>query len=213
MTRRDTLKTTLAASFLALLPQAAVPARAEGEVDVPFTDYPADYKINANPKAENRFFDIRTLDGHITPNDKFFFIQHYNRPEIDGAAYRLKLTGMVNKPVELSLADLKGMKSVEVVNGYECSGNSARFFDGLTSCGKFTGVPLRDVLKHAGVGSKAREVVFFGTDRKKEDVVFRQDTFKVEQQFGRSITLENALKPDPLLAYSLNGQPLTRDQG
>ena len=55
--------------------------------------------------------------------------------------------------------------------------------------------------------------MFFGTDRKKEDIVFRQDTYKLEQQFGRSITLENAMKPDPLLAYALNGQPLTRDQG
>jgi DMSO/TMAO reductase YedYZ molybdopterin-dependent catalytic subunit len=64
-----------------------------------------------------------------------------------------------------------------------------------------------------GVGPKAREVVFFGTDRGKEDVVFRQDTYKLEQQFGRSITLENAMKPEPMLAYALNGQPLTRDQG
>jgi len=64
------------------------------------------------------------------------------------------------------------MKSVELVNGYECSGNSGRFFQGLSSCGRFTGVPLSQVLKRVGVGSKAREVVFFGTDRGKEDVVF-----------------------------------------
>ena len=213
LNRRETLKRGIAAAgFLAFI-DGAVPARAEGETDIPFTDYPANYKVNGNPKAENRFLDIRTIDGHITPNDQFFFIQHYNRPEIDAGAYRLKLTGMVSKPTELSLADLKAMKSREVVNGYECSGNSARFFDGLTSCGRFTGVPLSYVLKHAGVGPKAREVVFFGTDRKQEDIVFRQDTYKLEQQFGRSITLENAMKPDPLLAYALNGQPLTRDQG
>ena len=213
LSRRDTLKRGLAAaSFLPFI-DGAVPARAEGEIDIPFTDYPANYKVNGNPKAENRFLDIRTIDGHITPNDQFFFIQHYNRPEIDASAYRLKFTGMVHKAAELSLADLKAMKSTDVVNGYECSGNSARFFDGLTSCGRFTGVPLSHVLKHVGVGAKAREVVFFGTDRKKEDIVFRQDTYKLEQQFGRSITLENAMKPDPLLAYALNGQPLTRDQG
>jgi DMSO/TMAO reductase YedYZ molybdopterin-dependent catalytic subunit len=105
------------------------------------------------------------------------------------------------------------MKSTDLVNGYECSGNSGRFFQGLSSCGRFTGVPLSHVLKHVGVGAKAREVVFFGTDRGKEDVVFRENTYKLEQQFGRSITLEHALKPEPLLAYALNGQPLTRDQG
>lgn len=214
MSRRDTLKKGLAAtSLLAFASDLALPARAQDETDIPFIDYPANYKINANPKAENRFLDIRKIDGQITPNDQFFFIQHYNRPEIDESAYRLKLTGMVNKPTELSLADLKAMKSTELVNGYECSGNSSRFFDGLCSCGRFTGVPLSHVLKQAGVGPKAREVVFFGTDRKKEDVVFRQDTYHVLQQFGRSITLENAMKPEPLLAYELNGQPLTRDQG
>ena len=211
--RRETLKGLTAAGVLALLAEWGLPALAEGETDVPFTDYPANYKINANPKAENRFLDIRRIDGHTTPNDEFFFIQHYNRPEIDGNTYRLKLTGMLNKTMELSLADLKAMKSTEVVNGYECSGNSSRFFDGLSSCGKFTGVPLNHVLKRAGVGPKAREVVFFGTDRKKEDVPFRQQTFHELQQFARSITLENAMKPEPLLAYALNGQPLARDQG
>ena len=55
--------------------------------------------------------------------------------------------------------------------------------------------------------------MFFGADKGAEDVVFRQNTLKVQQQFARSITLENAMKPDPLLAWSLNGQPLDRDHG
>jgi DMSO/TMAO reductase YedYZ molybdopterin-dependent catalytic subunit len=55
--------------------------------------------------------------------------------------------------------------------------------------------------------------VFFGTDRGKEDIVFRQQTYKLEQQFARSITLEHAMKPEPMLAYALNGQPLDRDHG
>jgi DMSO/TMAO reductase YedYZ molybdopterin-dependent catalytic subunit len=180
ITRRETLKKGLAAtSLLALLPDWAVPALAQGETDVPFTDYPANYKVNGNPDAANRFLDIRKIDGHITPADQFFFIQHYNRPEIDGNSYRLKFTGLVNKPTEFSLADLKAMKSTELMNGYECSGNSGRFFQGLSSCGRFTGVPLSHVLKHVGVGAKAREVVFFGADRGKEDVIFRQDTYKL----------------------------------
>ena len=211
--RRETLKGLTAAGVLAVLADWGIPALGQGETDIPFTDYPATFKINGNPKAENRFLDIRKIDGHITPNDEFFFIQHYNRPEIDGNSYRLKLTGMVNKPTELSLADLKAMKSTRRGERLRMFRQQRRFFDGLCSCGRFTGVPLSHVLKHAGVGPKAREVVFFGTDRKKEDIVFREDKFKVVQQFGRSITLENAMKPEPLLAYALNGQPLTRDQG
>lgn len=213
ITRRETLKRGLAAaSLLALVPDWAMPVLAQGEVDVPFTDVPATFNPNP-PNGNNRFLDIRKIDGLLTPNDQFFFIQHYNRPELDPAAHRIKLTGLVKRPLELSLADLKAMKPVDVVNGYECSGNSPRAMQGLSSNGRFTGVRLRDVLNRAGVGDLAREVVFFGADRGKEDVVFRQQTLKVEQQFGRSITLENALKPEPILAYARNGEPLTRDSG
>jgi DMSO/TMAO reductase YedYZ molybdopterin-dependent catalytic subunit len=214
ISRRETLKRGLAAaSLLSLIPEGVVPALAQGETDVPFTDYPANYNPNSNPNATNHLLDIRKIDGQITPNDQFFFIQHYNRPEIDGNTYRLKFSGLVNKPVEFSLADLKGMKSTELVNGYECSGNSGRAFQGLSSCGRFTGVRLSDMLKRVGVNPKAREVVFFGTDRGKEDSVFRQNTFKLEQQFARSMTLEHAMKPEPMLVWALNGQTITRDQG
>jgi DMSO/TMAO reductase YedYZ molybdopterin-dependent catalytic subunit len=212
-TRRETLKRGLAAaSLLALVPEWATPALAADEVDVPFTDIPKNFNPN-NPNSTTRMLDIRKIDGPFTPKDQFFAIQHMNQPEIDPAAYRLKLTGLVNKPAELTLADLKGMRAVEVAAGYECSGNSGRSMQGLSSCGKFTGVRLNEVLKRAGVNSKAREVVFFGTDRGPQEVVFRQQTFKVDQQFGRSITLENAMKPEPLVAYSLNGDPLTKQQG
>ena len=214
MTRRETLRRGLAAtSVLALVPDWAMPALAQDEVDVPFTDIPKNFNPGANPNAPTRVLDIRKIDGPYTPKDQFYALQHMNRPEIDPATYRLKLTGLVTKPAELTLADLKGMHATEVAAGYECSGNSPRSVQGLASCGLFKGVRLSDVLKHVGVNSKAREVVFFGTDRGPQEVVFRQQTFKVEQQFGRSITLENAMKPTPMLAYALNGDPLTLAQG
>ena len=100
ISRRESLKRGLAAtSLLALLAESELPALAQGETDVPFTDYPANYNPNGNPNAANRFLDIRKIDGQITPTDQFFFIQHYNRPEIDPATYRLKITGLVNKPL------------------------------------------------------------------------------------------------------------------
>src|SRR4051794_7814440 len=212
MSRRETLKQGLnLAGFLALS-DSVLPALAQEETDVPFTDYPASFNAGGTG-TPRRTFDIRTIDGFTVPKDKFFVLQHLNQPTIDVDAYRLKLTGMVNKPVELSLAELRKMRSTELVAAYECSGNSPRSFQSLTSCGRFSGVPLRDVLKHAGVGAKAREVVFLGADRGDADVVFRQQTFKLNQQFGRSITLENAVKPEPLLAWALNGEPLTLPQG
>jgi len=212
ITRRDTLKQGLTwAGFLALA-EWAKPALAQESTDVPFTDYPPTFKPGGNAQPI-RTFDIRTIEDFTVSKDKFFAFRHFNQPEIDPDAYRLKLTGMVNKPVELSLADLRKIGSKEVVVGYECSGNSPRIFQALSSCGRFTGVPLRDVLNRAGIGSKAREVVFLGTDRGDQDVVFRTQTFKLNQQFGRSMTLEHAMNPEPLLVWALNGDPLTGPQG
>jgi len=213
MTRRETLRRGLAAAgALALVPEWALPTLAQGETDVSFTDVPATFNFSP-PTGNNRFLDLRKIDGLLTPADQFFFIQHYNKPEIDAALYRLKFTGLVSKPTELSLADLRSMRSIDVVNGYECSGNSARSVQGLSSNGRFTGVRLRDVLRRIGVDDKVREVVFFGADKGNEDVVFRTNTLKVQQQFARSITLENAMKPEPLLAWALNGAPLDRNHG
>lgn len=212
ITRRETLKRGLVAtSLLALWSDWNFPALAQGEADVPFTDIPANF--NTNPSATTRLLDIRRIDGPFTPPDQYFAVQHFNRPQIDAASYRLRLTGMVKNPAEFSVDDLRGMHSIEMAVGYECSGNSAHSMQGLASCGRFTGVPLRNLLRHVGVGSKAREVVFFGTDRGAQELVFRKQTFNVEQQYGRSITLENAMKPEPLVAYALNGAPLRLEQG
>jgi DMSO/TMAO reductase YedYZ molybdopterin-dependent catalytic subunit len=212
LTRRQTLKQGLTlAGFLAVA-DSVVPAMAQGESDVPFIDYPATFAVGGNG-SPRRTFDIRNIDGLIVPKDKFFVLQHFNQPELDAGSYRLKLTGMVKQPLELSLSDLKTMAATEVLAGYECSGNSSRAFQALSSCGRFTGVRLRDVLKHAEVGSKAREVVFVGSDKGNQEVIFRQQTFKMNQQFARSITLENATGPDPILAWALNGDPLTVPQG
>jgi DMSO/TMAO reductase YedYZ molybdopterin-dependent catalytic subunit len=192
--------------------KVSLPARAADETDIPFTDIPNTFAPGSNT-APARIYDIRKIDGLITPKEQFFAIQHIDRPEVDSAAYRLKLTGMVKKPAEFSLADLRAMRPTELMAGYECSGNRPSAMQGLSSNGHWTGVRLSTLLKEAGVQPQAREVVFFGTDHRKEDIVFRQQTYKLNQQFGRSITLENAMKPEPLVAWALNGDPLTREQG
>lgn len=212
ISRRESLKSGLTAGLLALIPEWAIPARGQDEQEVSFTDVSDTFRtVSAN--GMTRMLDIRKIDGPLTPKDQFFALQHMDRPVIDVDKYRLKFTGLVKTPAEFSLAELRAMHPAEIVAAYECSGNSPRSVEGLCSCGRFTGVRLSDLLRRVGVDSKAREVVFFGTDRGPQDVVFRQQTFKVQQQFGRSVTLENARKPDPLLVYALNGDPLTREQG
>jgi DMSO/TMAO reductase YedYZ molybdopterin-dependent catalytic subunit len=210
--RRQILKGGLAAAGLGLVsvPEWMLPALAQGETLVPFTDLPANF--NPNPAPDRRLLDVRTIEGPITPKDQFFTTQHYGHPTIDPAAFRLKVSGLVNKPLALSLDDLRKMKGADLVAGFECSGNR-RPLQGLCGNGRWTGVPLRTVLDAAGVKAEAREFVFFGADRGKEEVEFRTSKYEVEQQYGRSLNREKALSPDPFLAYALNGEPLTRHQG
>ena len=211
-TRREILKGSLAAAGLGVLglPEWVLPALAQGETLVPFTDLPAD--INLTPAADRRIIDIRTIQGALTPRDQFFTIQHYGHPDVDPTAFRLKITGLVNTPIALSLAELQRMRGADIVLGFECSGNR-RPLQGLASNGRWTGVPLRSVLERAGIKSGAREFVFFGADHGDEDVDFRGRITKVDQQFGRSLPRDQALSPEPLLAYAMNGEPLTRPQG
>ncbi len=211
-TRRDLLKGSLAVAGLGVLgmPAWAVPALPEGETLVPFTDLPP--TINLTPAPDRRIIDVQKIDGVFTPKDQFFTTQHYGHPVIDPAAFRLRIAGLVDRPTELSLDELRKMKSTELVFGFECSGNR-RPLQGLTSNGRWTGVPLRAVLERAGVKKEAQEVVFFGADHGEEEVEFRGQVTKVDQQFGRSLLRDKALSPEPLLVYALNGEPLTRHQG
>ena len=123
------------------------------------------------------------------------------------------MSGLVDRPVWFSLDELRDLGGTELVAGFECSGNGPGRIQGLASTGRWQGVPLRDVLGRAGLKPEADEVVFFGADRGEEEVEFRGRTFTVEQQFGRSLTVASATAAEPLVAYAMNGEPLTRHQG
>jgi DMSO/TMAO reductase YedYZ molybdopterin-dependent catalytic subunit len=209
--RREMLKGSLALTGLALFnfPEWALPALAQGETLVPFTDAPPTFPA---PGPVNRQYDVRTIDGPFTPADKFFTTQHYGHPAVDPTTYRLKVSGLVNRPLSLSLDELRRLGSAELIFGFECSGNR-RPLQGLCSNGRWTGVPLRALLDRAGLKPDVRELVFFGADRGQEEVEFRTQKFSVEQQYGRSLTREQALTSDAFLAYALNGSPLTPHQG
>jgi len=177
---------------------------------VPFTDLPA--TINLTPAPDRRIIDVQKIEGVFTPKDQFFTTQHYGHPVVDPAAFRLRIAGLVDRPTELSLDELRKMKSTELIFGFECSGNR-RPLQGLSSNGRWTGVPLRAVLDRAGVKKEVQEIVFFGADHGDEEVEFRGQITKVNQQFGRSLLREKAMSSEPVLAYALNGEPLTVHQG
>jgi len=212
MTRRDVMKTSLAVAALGAAGnfEWILPALAQGETMVPFSD--SHQNFNPNPAVDRRLFDTRALSGPFTPKDQFFTTQHYGHPEVDAATFKLKVGGLVNSALALSLDDLRKMGNTELIAGFECSGNR-RPVQGLIGNGRWTGVPLKTVLDKAGLKPDAREIVFFGADRGKESVNFRGTNYDVEQQYGRSIQRDRALSPEPFLTWALNGEPLTKHQG
>jgi DMSO/TMAO reductase YedYZ molybdopterin-dependent catalytic subunit len=211
-TRRDILKGSLAVAGLGALgiPDWALPLLAQNETVVPFTDIPENVRWETPP--DRRTLDIRTIDGPFTPKDKFATTQHYGHPDIDPATFKLKISGLVERPKALSLDDLKKMGSGDLVAGFECSGNRGPL-QGLSGNGRWTGVPLKTVLDSTGVKASAREFVFFGADKGEEEVEWRTQKYKIDVPFGRSLSRERALAPEPFLAWALNGEPLTKHQG
>lgn len=205
--RREVLKSGLALGGFAAT--AAMPfwsklALAQGEELVPFTDMPNDYAVAPKAPGTTHFVDTRYIDSFYTPNDEFYVVQHYGQPEIALASYRLAISGLVDKPMEFTLAELKGMDKFEIDAGFECGGNRQDFYHGLIGNAKWGGVRLRDLLERAGIKDNGIEVVFYGTDKGTENV--RQ--VDVEQAFGRSMHVDDANRPEVLVAYEMNGEPL-----
>ncbi len=69
-------------------------------------------------------FDPKDLTSFIVSNDEFFAVSHYGIPTVDASTYKLRITGLVERPLELTLADLKKRPRVEHAVGFECSGNN-----------------------------------------------------------------------------------------
>jgi DMSO/TMAO reductase YedYZ molybdopterin-dependent catalytic subunit len=210
--RRDILRRGLVVAGLSVVgvPDWVLPALAQSETVVPFTDMPENVRWDTPP--DRRLLDIRTIDGPFTPADRFATTQHYGHPEVNLGTFRLKIDGLVERPQELSLDDLKKMRSSDIVAGFECSGNRGPLH-GLCGNGRWTGVSLKRVLDAVGVKPAAREFVFFGADHGEEEVEWRTQKFKLDVPFGRSLNREKAMSADPLLAWALNGEPLTKHQG
>lgn len=211
-TRRTILRGGLALAGLGVMgiPDWALPLLAQSETLVPFTDIPDNVRWETPP--DRRTLDLRMVDGPFTPPDKFFTTQHYGHPTVDPTTFKLKISGLVNTPKDLSLDDLKKLGTTDLVVGFECSGNRGPL-NGLSGNGRWTGVPLRTLLNSAGVKAGARDVVFFGADHGEEEVEWRTEKYKIDYHFGRSVPREKALSAEPFVAWALNGAPLSKHQG
>jgi len=180
----------------------------QGDELVPWTDIPA----NFNP---NTALDTRALkrDQFLTPIESFYLVQHYGQFQLDPATYKLKVTGLIDKPLELTLDELKRRKRVEEIVGFECGGSSPASLNRLTGNARWAGTPLRDLLNEVGLRPDSREIVFFGGDKGMETVTHGRATQQVEQHFGRSLAREDALRPEVMIVWEMNGAPLPPNHG
>ena len=211
LARRELLRGGVALAGLAVLgvPRWAAPALAQGEEVVPFADVPESFSPGITPRG-TYISDTREIRSFLTPNSEFFVVQHYGQPEpVEPTAYRLRISGLVESPMEFTLDDLKALERVELVTGFECSGNSKRMLHGLVGNARWGGVKLADVLRAAGVRPDGREVVFFGRDSGTETI----RRTEVEQRFARSLSLDDALNLNVMLAFEMNGEPLPYAHG
>jgi DMSO/TMAO reductase YedYZ molybdopterin-dependent catalytic subunit len=194
--------TLINAPFLA----QAFPTR-KGEEVVPWLDQPSE---NPAPDAVRTLLRWEELDSWVTPNDEFFAVNHYNWPVIDEQAWTLGVDGSVGRPLTFTLAELQARPRREVTFTLECSGNHGfPWFIGGVGTARWTGTPLASILEEAEVRDDGREVVFFGTDEGEEEV--RGITMR--QNFARSMSLADAMSPDNLLCYEMNGAPLPQAHG
>lgn len=177
----------------------------DGEL-VPFLD---------EPRTPPNRLDWEVLDSWLTPQDQVFSVQHYGVPEFDYAEYRLEIGGLVQTPIRLSLEDLKARPKSEVLMTLECAGNGSNpGFMNAVCHNRWGGTRLAPLLEECGIDPATIEVVFYGKDKQEE--VLRPGTkreLKVEVPFGRSMSLSDALRPDLLLAYERNGEPIEHRNG
>ena len=155
----------------------------------------------------------------LTGTDAFYIRNHGPVPEVRTAGWRLRVDGLVKRPLELSLAALReGFAHRDVVAALQCAGNrrtglmrvrdipgEAPWGPGAIGNARWTGIRLADVLAAAGVAAGAEHVAFLAPDVSSQA--------GPSQPFGASVPLDKAMRTEVLLAWAMNGQPLPRVHG
>jgi len=194
----------LGAPFATLIAHAVTPGPtiAGKRPMIVHNDYPEDLET-----------PLDALGTWLTPNDAFFVRQHLPRPKVDAATWKLEITGLIEKPLNLSLADLRGYRQYTVPATLECTGNGRGYFrpampglpwkKGGMGNAEWRGVRLMDLLQAARTKTGAAFVDADGAD---VGVAKTPD-------FIRSIAMRKAMKPDTLIALQMNGEPTPEIHG
>lgn len=156
------------------------------------------------------------IGGVVMPSAHFYVRNHFHMPLLNVATWGLRVGGLVDRPLSLSLRDIQNLPSRSLVVTLECAGNGRALMEppvegekwrfGAVSTAEWTGVSLVEILDRAGARAGAQEVVFRGAD---SGPVEGRGTVG----FERSLKLDHARDPDVLLAYAMNGESLPVQHG
>jgi DMSO/TMAO reductase YedYZ molybdopterin-dependent catalytic subunit len=165
--------------------------------------------------ARNHGMPLEALRWDVTPIGLHYLLTHFDIPDVDVDSWRLEVGGLVERPLSLSLDELRARPAVEVAVTMECAGNGRAHIEPhvfsqpwlLEAVGtaRWRGVSVASVLEDAGVRESAAEVLFTGLDRGVDG--------GEEQLYERSLTLDEVGRGDALLAYEVNGVPLPPQHG
>lgn len=159
---------------------------------------------------------IEMLQEDITQAGSHYFLIHYDVPYLDARTFELKITGLVEKELSMSLAEIKRRPASTQAVLMACAGTGRmhtkhRFWTHVPwgpdsfGCAKWTGCSLADLLREAGIKEGAKQVIFTGADKGVE-------AGKV-QYYQRSLSVEEALRGHVMLVYQMNGEDLKPAHG
>jgi sulfane dehydrogenase subunit SoxC len=187
-----------------------------------FSDVPEG--VSASPEVSldelqlsqrNHGMHLEGLRYDVTPVGMHYLLIHFDVPEGDEASWSLSIDGLVDRPLTLSMAELRSRPTVTMPVTMECAGNgrarltprpiSQPWLTEAIGTAEWTGTPLRPFLEEAGARADAAELVFTGADRGIQG--------EIEQDYQRSLTIADALRDEVLLVYEMNGAPLPPQHG
>ena len=165
--------------------------------------------------ARNRGMPLEALRHELTPPGLHYLLIHFDIPLTKEDEWRVEVKGLVSHRLSLSVQDLKMLPSVTHRVTLECAGNgrgqlsprypSVPWLEEGVSTADWTGVPLAALLQKASLGKEAKEIVFQGADRGFDA--------GVEHNFARSLSVAEAMRPEVLVVYAMNGSPLPPQHG
>jgi len=165
--------------------------------------------------GRNRGMPLEALRYDLTPTGLHYLLIHFDIPAVDASAWRLKVGGRVRTQRELTLDEIRAMPARTLAVTMECAGNgrarlsprpmSQPWLVEAIGTAEWTGTPLAPILEEAGLSADTVELVFTGADRGVQG--------DEEQDYGRSLSVPDAMRPEVLLAYEMNGEPLQPQHG